>query len=47
MKGEYDRWSGVGVGRVMADAIFGLRSLQRRLRHGKAYKAGAPHDDKG
>jgi hypothetical protein len=36
MEGEHDRWS-TSFGRLSADAVFGLRYLQRRIRHGARF----------
>lgn len=36
MEGEYDRWASP-LGRLSADAVFGLRHLKRRIRHGAKF----------
>ena len=36
MEGEYDYWAG-SVARLSADAVFGLRHLKRRIRHGAKF----------
>jgi hypothetical protein len=36
MQGEHDRWSHP-LGRLSADTVFGLRYLQRRIRHGSHF----------
>jgi hypothetical protein len=36
MEGEYDRWA-TPLGRLSADAVFGLRDLKRRIRHGAKF----------
>jgi lipid II:glycine glycyltransferase (peptidoglycan interpeptide bridge formation enzyme) len=43
MEGEYDRWT-TPLGRLSVDAVFGLRQLKRRIRHGA--KFGKPADAK-
>jgi hypothetical protein len=36
MEGEHDRWATL-AGRLSAEAIFGLRHLKRRIRHGAKF----------
>lgn len=38
MEGEFDRWASP-LGRLSADAVFGLRHLRQRLRHGARFGA--------
>ncbi|WP_315928679.1 GNAT family N-acetyltransferase [Mesorhizobium sp. SP-1A] len=43
MEGEHDFWSG-SVARLSADAVFGLRHLRRRLRHGAKFGSVSGED---
>ena len=40
MEGECDRWT-TSLGRLSADAVFGVRNLKRRLRHGAKFGKAA------
>jgi hypothetical protein len=43
MEGEFDRWT-APLGRLSADAIFGLRHLKRRIRYGAKFGALAEQE---